>query len=342
MINIKNENIRIRTLTDDDFHLMLKWLTDERILEFYGGRDKKYTLESIKEHYTKKWKDEVIRVVIEYKNMPIGYGQIYKMYDELYKDYQYHKGNNTVYGMDQFIGDPEYWNKGIGTKYIKMVLDFLRKDRNADAVVLDPHKNNIRAIRCYEKVGFKIIKELPKHELHEGIKEDCYLMEYLYEDKYSYRKILPNEFDKLFSLFPDDENLWKKYKGKRLKEFENKEIDTYVIENKEEFIGEITVNYVSHDLKTEAIPNKRVYFEAFRLKERFQGKGLGQKLINYAIADLESKGYTEFTIGVDDNNEIAKHIYFKLGFTEEIDRGHGDEFDPTDYTLYLRKINSKE
>ena len=30
------------TLIDDDFPLMLKWLTDERVLEFYGGRDKKY------------------------------------------------------------------------------------------------------------------------------------------------------------------------------------------------------------------------------------------------------------------------------------------------------------
>ena len=45
MIDIKNENIRVRTLNDNDFPLMLKWLTDERVLEFYGGRDKKYTLE---------------------------------------------------------------------------------------------------------------------------------------------------------------------------------------------------------------------------------------------------------------------------------------------------------
>ena len=52
MIDIKNENIRVRTLNDNDFPLMLKWLTDERVLEFYGGRDKKYTLETLKEHYT--------------------------------------------------------------------------------------------------------------------------------------------------------------------------------------------------------------------------------------------------------------------------------------------------
>ena len=182
MINIKKENIKIRTLTEYDLPLMLKWLTDERVLEYYGGRDKKYTPEIIKEHYTEKWKGEIIRVIIEYESIPIGYGQIYQMYDELYDEYQYSNNNETVYGMDQFIGEPEYWNKGIGTQYIKIMLDYLRKEKNVDAVILDPHKNNTRAIRCYEKAGFMIIKELPQHEMHEGIKEDCYLMEYRYNN----------------------------------------------------------------------------------------------------------------------------------------------------------------
>ena len=44
-MEIVQDKIRIRTLTNDDFPLMLKWLTDYRVLEFYGGRDKKYTLE---------------------------------------------------------------------------------------------------------------------------------------------------------------------------------------------------------------------------------------------------------------------------------------------------------
>ena len=146
-------------------------------------------------------------------------------------------------------------------------------------------------------------------------------------------------FDKLFNLFPDDEQLWLKYKDKRLKEFENEETDTYVIEYNKKFIGEVSVNYVCHDLQTEAIPNQRVYLQAFRLDKESQGKGLGQKLIEYVLNDLTDRGYTEFTIGVEDDNEIAKHIYFKFGFTEAIDKGKGDEFDPTDYTLYLKKID---
>jgi len=174
-MNIVENEICIRTLIDDDFPLMLKWLTDERVLEFYGGRDKKYTLESLKKHYTEPWEDEVFRVIIEYNNVPIGYGQIYKMYDELYTDYHYPKTDEIVYGMDQFIGEPNYWSKGIGTRYIKLIFEFLKKERNANAVILDPHKNNPRAIRAYQKSGFRIIEDLPEHELHEGKKEDCYL-----------------------------------------------------------------------------------------------------------------------------------------------------------------------
>jgi len=31
---------------------------------------------------------------------------------------------------------------------------------------------------AYQKAGFEIIKELPEHELHEGKREDCVLMEW--------------------------------------------------------------------------------------------------------------------------------------------------------------------
>lgn len=182
MIDIINDDIRIRTLNDNDFPLLLKWLTDERVLEFYEGRDKKYTLEEIKKHFSEKWEDEVFRVIFEYQGKPIGYGQIYKMYDELYDDYHYPRSNEIVYGMDQFIGEPNFWSKGIGTKYTKMVFEFLKKERNVDAVILDPHQDNKRAIRMYQKAGFRIIEDLPEHELHEGKKEECYLMEYRYED----------------------------------------------------------------------------------------------------------------------------------------------------------------
>lgn len=155
---------------------------------------------------------------------------------------------------------------------------------------------------------------------------------------YIFRKIAKDEFDRLHDLFPDQEQMWLKYRDMRLKEFDRNEIDVYVIERNHIFIGEISINYVSHDLDSETIPNQRVYLQAFRLDNKYQGFGLGQKLIQFALADLEKQGYTEFTIGVEEDNDIAKHIYFKFGFTEAIDKGCGDEFDPSDYTLYMRSI----
>lgn len=145
-----------------------------------------------------------------------------------------------------------------------------------------------------------------------------------------YRKIEKNEFNRLKILFPSNENMWKKYKEQRLKQFDNNEIDVFVIEENEIFIGELTINYKSHELESETIPGKRVYLEAFRVDKAFRGKRLGQKLINYTLDTLIKEGYTEFTIGVEDDNEIAKHIYFKLGFTDAIDKGRGDEFDPSE------------
>lgn len=154
-----------------------------------------------------------------------------------------------------------------------------------------------------------------------------------------FRKIKVEEFEKLKKLFPDNEEMWNKYKKKKLQQFAKQEVDVFVIEDKKDIIGELTVNYKSHQLEKETIPNKRVYLEAFRVDKKYQGQGLGQKLINYCIDYLTNIGYTEFTIGVEDGNEIAKHIYLKLGFTNAIDKGHGDEFDPCEYTLYLKDIN---
>lgn len=157
------------------------------------------------------------------------------------------------------------------------------------------------------------------------------------KDEYCIKKITPDEFDKLKPLFGDSEEKWLKYRTGRLEQFEKSDIDVYVIEHNGAFIGEVSANYSCHSLPDEAIPNIRAYFEAFRLEKEYQGRGLGQRLMNYALDDLKSRGYTEFTIGVEDDNEIAKHIYFKLGFTEEINRGHGNEFDPCEYRLYLKR-----
>lgn len=54
MVNITQDKIRIRTMVPDDSAILLKWMTDMRVLEFYEGRDKQYTEELIYQDFLKK------------------------------------------------------------------------------------------------------------------------------------------------------------------------------------------------------------------------------------------------------------------------------------------------
>ena len=58
-------------------------------------------------------------------------------------------------GIDQFIGAEECINRGIGTKAIQMFVEMIMRERKPTSIILDPSPENKRAIRCYEKAGFK-------------------------------------------------------------------------------------------------------------------------------------------------------------------------------------------
>lgn len=175
-MRIEDNLIRIRDFTEGDLSLMLKWLTDDRVLEYYEGRDVRFTMDTLAAHFLEEIPDG-FRVIIEYRNQPVGYGQTYQLSGEQFEEYDYPDHGKVVYAMDQFIGEPDEWNRGIGTAFLQMMVSYLKTCKGADCVLLDPHKNNYRAIRAYEKAGFRIIKSLPEHELHEGEMEDCWLME---------------------------------------------------------------------------------------------------------------------------------------------------------------------
>ena len=174
---IENENNSLRLLSKQDKKLLLKWLTGEKVLNFREGKSAVFDLKRIEEDFYSEG-EGLIRTIIEYQGQPIGYCQMYILDKESMKEYNYKSTKKVIYGIDQFIGEPEFWGKGIGTNFMKLVLTYLFKEKSANAVILDPHSDNKRAIRYYEKVGFKIVKFLPKHELHDGEMVDCCLMEY--------------------------------------------------------------------------------------------------------------------------------------------------------------------
>lgn len=62
-------------------------------------------------------------------------------------------------GIDQSIGDPEMLGRGHGSAFIAQHVARLLGD-GAPCVVTDPHPDNARAIRAYEKAGFTRLREM--------------------------------------------------------------------------------------------------------------------------------------------------------------------------------------
>lgn len=158
----------------EDYALLARWLTDERVLAFYEGRDNPFPIEKVIKKYSPRAvaSEGVIPCIMQYECHPIGYLQFY-LADPIEYSFEAH---GKVYALDLFIGEPQYWGRGLGASFLRLLLGYLFEQQGADWVILDPHIDNERAIRAYEKCGFRKIKLLPKHEQHEGQYVDCWLM----------------------------------------------------------------------------------------------------------------------------------------------------------------------
>lgn len=170
---IKENNLTIRYLQEQDKHLLVKWLSNPSVLKYYEGRDKPFNLEKVTRKFYNQ-DDGVNRYIVEYNVSAIGYIQFYRANNKI----DVYIEREIIYGMDQFIGETEYWNKGIGTLMVRSMVKYLVGKKQGDRVIMDPQVTNKRALTCYEKCGFKKIRILPEHEFHEGTFRDCWLMEY--------------------------------------------------------------------------------------------------------------------------------------------------------------------
>lgn len=175
-MSYQTDELQIRELKQGmDESYLLKWLSDPKVLEFYEGRDVSFAMEDVKRKFFDR-EDEVKRCMVVYKGKEIGYIQYYPINSDT-SNLSVYQRMDGVYGLDQFIGESEFWNKGIGTQIVTSMVKYLFSENKASRIIMDPMTSNGRAIKCYEKCGFQKVKVLSKHMLHEGKYRDCWLME---------------------------------------------------------------------------------------------------------------------------------------------------------------------
>ncbi|NJL98796.1 MAG: GNAT family N-acetyltransferase [Synechococcaceae cyanobacterium SM2_3_2] len=134
--------LSFRPLRVTDFPLLLSWLSNNHVKQWWNDGDD--TLEKVALHYGAEEPDVARFILVESTGVgesPLGY-------------FQYYIVSKEIFGIDQFIGEADQINQGIGTVAIKLFLEMIATRYKPQQVIVDPHPENKRAIKCYEKVGF--------------------------------------------------------------------------------------------------------------------------------------------------------------------------------------------
>ena len=95
-----------------------------------------------------------------------------------------HVDRKAEFGI--FIGDKSFWNKGYGTEATKLILDFGFNVLNLNSIMLRVFEYNARAMKCYEKAGFKEIGRRRQARIFAGQKFDEIFMDILAEEYESF------------------------------------------------------------------------------------------------------------------------------------------------------------
>lgn len=97
-------------------------------------------------------------------------------------------GNTSLFGIDWhcrsaefgiMVGEKRYWDQGYGTEAVRLIVKYGFKTLNMHRIWLRVYETNPRAIRAYEKAGFKLEGRYRQGKYQEGAYVDVLLMSIL-------------------------------------------------------------------------------------------------------------------------------------------------------------------
>jgi aminoglycoside 6'-N-acetyltransferase len=137
-MELRGERIVLRPLRFDDAPRLAELAADPEVARWWPDLDEA----ELAEKAEGKPNEGFFAVV--YDGEPIG---LVQYHEELDPEYRHA-------GIDLFVGAP-YQNRGLGTDAVRTIARHLVHDRGHHRLTIDPVAHNTRAIRSYEKVGFR-------------------------------------------------------------------------------------------------------------------------------------------------------------------------------------------
>lgn len=152
--------IGFRPVTAEDYPLLGRWLAEPHLSEWWGDPDEE--LASIRDMI--EGRDTTQPFLILLDGSPVGYIQVWFI-----GHYQNRTWIEThpwlaelpadTVGVDLSLGDPALLSRGIGSSALAAFAARLRAQGHR-TIIIDPDPANHRAVRAYEKAGFRPIPRL--------------------------------------------------------------------------------------------------------------------------------------------------------------------------------------
>ena len=130
-------------MTADDLPLVKRWLGEPHVTQWWGAPDEQFGLVS--------GEPALDRFIVNSSERPLGYLQCYDLTEW---NTGFGRQPDGTRGIDLFIGETDMIGQGHGSALISAFVDRLFKNGTPRAVS-DPDPANARAIRAYEKAGFR-------------------------------------------------------------------------------------------------------------------------------------------------------------------------------------------
>lgn len=149
---IDENRFEFKNLSEKDLPLLYSWVNQPEVAKWWYEGGSEFAIFQAK-YKAKLNSNNKFPFIVYLHGTPIGYVEYYianQVGDGWWPDQP-----DGVYGIDIFIGVPEKLGKGYGSIFLRMFVDLLFAKPEVKKIIIDPAIDNLRAIRCYEKVGFR-------------------------------------------------------------------------------------------------------------------------------------------------------------------------------------------
>lgn len=158
--------VTLRPVTPDDVPRLAEILAEPEVAQWWPGYDEARARAELVDSA------EIVAFAIEVAGEMIGSAQYH---EEPARNYRYAT-------IDVFL-DPRWHGKGLGTDTIRTLARHLVYDKGHHRLAIDPPADNIKAIRAYQRVGFKPVGVMRSYARNsEGEWKDGMLMDLLKKD----------------------------------------------------------------------------------------------------------------------------------------------------------------